>query len=990
MLKKLMTICLVMLTSLLFSQTGKITGKIIDSKTGETLPGATVLVEGTTKGASADFDGLFSINNIPVGKVNLVISYVSYDTKKLTDVVVLATDVTNVNIGLNTATSQELTEVIVQATVNKENTVALIMQQKNNASVSDGVSAESIKRTPDKNTSDVLKRVSGATVQDDKFVIVRGLNDRYNTSYLNGAPLPSTESDRKAFSFDVFPSSMLDNLVIYKTARPDLPGEFAGGIIDITTKGIPEKNFIQVSAGGAYNSITTGKDQMYGDKGKKDWLGVDDGTRSLSNDIPEQRDFSQDIHEQGKYAKQYNTGSWGTKTTTFKPNSSYLVSAGYNIKLKDRDFIGIIGSVSYNNTNNFFTTTRNSHEVSTVSDEKMISLNDTYTDKTYQNQKLIGTLLNLTCKVTTNHAISSKNLYSINTDDRTIERAGLVELAKQDGNPTMVKSTAFWYTQNNILSNQLIGDHYFPKLKLKLNWNGGFTEVKRKIPNLKRSYYTRQSKLIPIIPEDPSEPVIIHPTDTVFQAQIPNSGTSGPDYSGVFLSSNLVETMRSFKMDISRNFKITSDLSIEGKVGALYQLRDRDYKMRQFSYSKYGTAGQTVSFLDSIKYLAPEQLYSQQNMGLISPGTGGLKLTEDTKFNQNLYKASSSLMATYAMIDVKYKSFVRLVTGVRNESYHQTLSTPHALYYFNNEWVKKDTIVNDFLPSANLIFSLTEKQNIRLSYSKTLNRPEFREIAPLAFYDFNTGYTLSGDPTLQRATIKNYDVRYEIYPGASQLASVSVFYKDFTNPIELVQGGNANEITYRNAPKAYCQGIELDYRINLGILSSRDSSFMGRLLNNLTVFSNFSYIKSRTTIVGVSASQAGVKLGERQMQGQSPYIVNAGLTYNDPKYNYSLSASFNRFGPRIYVVGNISDVNKDGIGNLWEMGRNVLDLQATKSFFKNRFEIRFNVKDVFAKKQLQLFNIDFENNVTYNKNTVAEKWVKQYGTTYSLQLSFKF
>ena len=690
-----MTIYLVTLAGLLVSQTGKITGKIIDSKTGETLPGATVLIEGTTKGASADFDGLFSINNAPIGKVNLVISYVSYDTKRLVDVNVIANDVTNVNIGLNTATSQELTEVVVQAEVNKENTVALVMQQKNNASVSDGVSAESIKRTPDKNTSDVLKRVSGATVQDDKFVIVRGLNDRYNTSYLNGAPLPSTESDRKAFSFDIFPSSMLDNLVIYKTARPDLPGEFAGGIIDITTKGIPEKNFVQVSVGGAYNSITTGKDQQYGDKGKKDWLGVDDGTRSLSNDIPEQRDFSQDIHQQAKYAKQYNTGNWQAQTKKFTPNSSYLVSAGYNIKLKERDFIGIIGSVSYNNTNNFFTTTRNNHEVSTAPDaSKTISLNDSYTDKTYQNQKLIGTLLNLTCKITTNHTISSKNLYSINTDDRTIERTGLVELAKQDGNPTMVKSTAFWYTQNNILSNQLIGDHYFPKLKLKINWNGGFTEVKRKIPNLKRSYYTRQSKLIPIIPEDPSEPAIIHPTDTVFQAQIPNSGTSGPDYSGVFLSSNLIETMRSFKMDVSRNFKITSDLSIEGKIGALYQYRDRDYKLRQFSYSKYGTAGQTVSFLDSIKYLAPEQLYSQQNMGLISSGTGGLKLTEDTKFNQNLYKASSSLMATYAMIDVKYKSFIRLVTGVRHESYHQALSTPHALYYFNNEWVKKDTVVN--------------------------------------------------------------------------------------------------------------------------------------------------------------------------------------------------------------------------------------------------------------------------------------------------------
>jgi hypothetical protein len=231
----LATCCLFFLNAFTNAQTGRISGTILDAKTGETLPGATVLVDGTSKGAAADFDGKFSINNVPVGKVSLVVSFVSYTTKKIAGVTVVANDNTDVNVQLETSTSTELAEVEVVVTLNKENNTALVLQQKNNSSVSDGISAETIRRTPDKNTSDVLKRVSGASIQDNKFAIVRGLNERYNAAYLNGAPLPSTESDIKAFSFDLFPSNMLDNLVITKTARPDLPGEFAGGIIEINT-----------------------------------------------------------------------------------------------------------------------------------------------------------------------------------------------------------------------------------------------------------------------------------------------------------------------------------------------------------------------------------------------------------------------------------------------------------------------------------------------------------------------------------------------------------------------------------------------------------------------------------------------------------------------------------------------------------------------------------------------------------------------------------
>ena len=250
---------LLIIGSFIKAQTGRLSGTVLDAKTGETLPGATVLIEGTTKGSSVDFDGKFVLNNVPIGKVNVVISYISYSTKKITDILINANEPVDINVLLEASTNNDLQEIEVVVTLNKENNTALVLQQKNNASVSDGISAETIKKTPDRNSSDVLKRVSGVTIQDDKFVIIRGLNERYNASYLNNSPLPSTEPDRKAFAFDLFPANMLDNIIVIKTATPDMPSEFAGGIVQVNTKSIPEKNFVSFSAGAGYNTITTGK-----------------------------------------------------------------------------------------------------------------------------------------------------------------------------------------------------------------------------------------------------------------------------------------------------------------------------------------------------------------------------------------------------------------------------------------------------------------------------------------------------------------------------------------------------------------------------------------------------------------------------------------------------------------------------------------------------------------------------------------------------------
>lgn len=991
-MKHLLAFIFVWVGLLINAQTGRVEGTVMDSKTGETLPGATILVEGTNKVGSADFDGKFSIANVTPGKVVLIVSYISYTTKKIAGVEIKAGDVTNVNILLDPSALNDLSEVEVVVTLNKENNTALILQQKNNSVVSDGISAETIRKTPDRNTSDVLKRVSGASIQDNKFAVIRGLGDRYNAAYLNGAPLPSTESDRKAFSFDIFPSNMLDNLVIIKTARPDLPGEFAGGIIEISTKSIPEKNFISVSTGLGYNTITTNKKQYYYKGGKTDWLGLDDGTRKLSDKMPAFENFPVDIHQQATLAKEIPVGDWNIYEKKFSPNTNFQLAGGANFKRKEKDFFGFIASLSYNNNNNFFTTDRRTYMSGRPnSDSDPLLADKIYFDSTYSTQKLVGALFNMGLKINENNSINSKNLLSISSDDRLIKRGGTT--TPNESNPNMINASAFWFTQNIIRTNQLTGDHYIPSAKLKIAWNLASSSVKRDIPDLRRHYYQRLTRVEVIPNPDPSEPPTINPNDTVYQAQLGSPKSNSNDYAGIRMYSSLTEKILSGKTDVSRIFKISPDVTIEGKTGGFYQVRNRKFDFRQFIYSPYGVLGGTTSFSTGLSYLPEGEIFTQQTMGLLQQGTsggqniGGFLIGEST-YPDSPYDAESKLMAGYGMVDFKYKSNWRLVTGLRYESYYQRISYRDLLYVVNRKINVVDTTVNDLLPSVNLVYSPTDKINIRGSYSRTLNRPEFRELAPFLFYDFNSGFSLNGDTKLQRSTIDNYDLRFELYPVGGQLITLSGFYKHFINPIELYKGQNTYQVVYGNAQSGMLYGVEFEYRLNIGSFIKNDSSLYGRIFNNLSVFSNLALIRSQVDATKpplnpqLSNSTATY---DRPMQGQSPYVFNGGISYVDTENNYSANIVFNRVGPRIYIVGN--NIYQE----IWEYSRTVIDLQLTKSFFKNKLDIRFNVRDLLANSQPLQFYQNFDNK-PFKKNSGNNTlmWNTKLGTTFSAAISYKF
>ena len=935
-MKKILLLLTLISTSI-YSYSQKVSGTVSDSSSGESLIGAMVLVKGESRGATVDPDGKFSIDNLTKESYDLEIRYMGYKTQTIT---VKPIKDTLLNIQLLPSV-QEIGTVVVSARSSKETNAELVKLQSNSAVVMDGTNAETFKKTPDTKASDVFKRISGASVQDNKFVVIRGLSDRYNFALINGSPLPSSESDRKAFSFDIFPSNMLDNLTVMKSGSPDLPGEFSGGVININTTEPKDKNYQNLQLSLGYNAITTFRNFSTYQGSNLDFLGLGSGDRGLPTDIPRTQDFSQlNKTEKANLAGLMNT-SWSTKSRMALPNGNLQYSIGRDYKKLSFSF-----AYNYQNTFNMNNLVRRDFEEQSTEVVQKMELKDSVFTQTILNSAMINFLY----KIDKNNTIQFKNLYSINSEDKVNVRTGVREL---DNDPRQwEKSTNFWYTQNNLLTNQLFGKHEIKKSKL--NWNVGYSNVNRDIPNLRRIVYRKQS-------------LLENDTTQQYVAVIQQNGTI-PTAAGNMFWSKSKENILSANYDYSIPVKF-GKIENEIKVGAWHQFRSRDFQSRNLGFSQYKPNGS--SFNSQLLLLEPDEIFSQQNMGLLSNGQGGFKLDESTKVSDS-YSASSLLNAGFLMTDTKIGEKLRIVGGLRVESYNQKFN---YIEFGSNLEKRIDTTVVDFLPSINLIYSINEKMKIRGSYYRTVSRPEFRELAPFNFYNFVLDNITSGNPNLKRATIDNFDIRWEMYPGKGQIISVSGFYKSFENPIELINRtgtSGAPELYFTNVNKVTNIGGEVEFRLNLGTFTKVEN----KVLDNLTVYSNASIINSVVDMSHFVGSGSN-----RPLQGQSPYIVNTGLFYTTPKKDLTATVSYNVIGQRIYIVGNIQEPS------VWENGRNVIDIQLTKTFKDDKIELKLNVKDVLA--QNQIFFQDLNGNKRYDSG-IDNNWQEiRFGQSVSLSFRYK-
>lgn len=446
---------------------GVIQGKIVDVETGEGLPSAVVELLDRSEKCQSDLEGMYRFDQLENGVYCLRVHYPGFPIKVVEGIEVQAGQIAVIDVVMYPAAEESIEEIVITAKRITNTDQGVLLLQKNASGVSDVISSQTIARSAASNTSDVLKMVSGASIQENKFAVIRGLNDRYNAAFLNGAPLPSSESDRKAFSFDMFPSNMLENMIIVKSATADQPAEFVGGLIQINTKSIPDKSFFSIQLGTGFNTLTTFKERVFYQGGKLDWLGVDDGTRKLPSIIPNVKNFPLNMHEQAQLAQKF-TSNWGTNQGIYLPNLSFQTSGGFNKRIR-KGYLGVIAALTYSKSFNYSETLRRGYSNSTdAGSVQTTQIDYEYLDRNHVSNLLTGALLNLSWKINEKNQLAFKNTYSINSSDKLIQRTG--EINPLEVNPNLLRSNARWFTSNQVYSSQLEGQHDLKLKGLKANW----------------------------------------------------------------------------------------------------------------------------------------------------------------------------------------------------------------------------------------------------------------------------------------------------------------------------------------------------------------------------------------------------------------------------------------------------------------------------------------------------------------------------------------
>ncbi|MEO8665685.1 MAG: TonB-dependent receptor [Ignavibacteria bacterium] len=902
-----------------------IRGKITDASNSEPLVGAVVKIQNTSLGTVTDLDGIYDITEINPGSYDLEVSYIGYSSKIIKDVKVAGKQTTKIDITLSIE-GVVTEEIVIESTSTLSNEQSLLTEQKNSSKIQDGISEQQINRAPDAAASEVLKRVIGVNIVDDKFVYIRGTSERYSNTTLNGVLVPSTEADRKSFSFDLFPSKLLENIIIAKSFSADLPGNFSGGLVQLNTKDFVDRFIFSFETTGSFITGTTSKGNYYSYNAGQDKIlffnsGLDNGGRSIPSDFP-----SEKFSSPNDFGKSL-INNWGQSNRKAPANGGFQLSIGNNFSLF-KNPLGVLFAYTYKNgfeNEEIFRAEYNSDTTGLIS----------FNGRSSNYKVLNGGIFNINYKAGDNNKLSFKNTLSINSEDRTQFFEGYTRTS--DNFDKLLYGTDF--TERKLLSSQVGGSHYINNLnKLNVTWSASYSESERNEPDTKTTFYQK---------EQGSEDPYLAPLTTI-------------------ANNNLGQRFYSKLSDINRNFGVNFDMQFlkinktqrsKVKYGLFAVGTDRNFEARSF-------APKLAVFSSGIGLQPIETIFRSENFDSTT-----MYMVEITD-KSDKYNAVENNYSGYLMFDVPVKK-LRIIAGVRYEYNEQKLN---GFERTTGVPVIVNQRTNDYLPSLNLTYALNDNTNLRGSLSQTVSRPELREIAPFGYVDFVTGGQVSGNPDLKESLIQNYDLRYEIFPDAGEIASLSLFYKHFDQPIEKVivptlVNSTIPSYSFDNATSgAINYGLELEVRKKLG--------FISKVLSDLTFNVNLSLINSK---VDLKDLQSSVQEKERRLQGQSPYTVNAGLFYDNTELGLSTNLLYNKFGDKIAEVG------RSGFSDVYEKGRDLMDFSISKTFLKS-FEGKFSIKDIFNQDEV------FTQKFTINDSEEIEKVVRRItsGTNYSFTLSYKF
>lgn len=913
-----------------FAQGTQFTGKVSNNKN-EPLAGATILLVETGRQISSDADGRFVLTLETGKKYSITISNTGYSTKTISDIEVSTNADNNfIEIILENSAKTDLTGVTVVATSRRqENTNALIAFQRNNTSLSSGLAADFIRRTPDKNTGEVLRRVSGTSIQDNKFVIIRGLSDRYNSAYINGAALPSSEPDKRAFSFDVIPSALIDNVIINKTATPDLTGEFAGGLVQIKTKDIPTSNQLIVGFSLGFNTQSVFKDFISNTRGENDWLGF--SGRSLPSSYPRKYLAYSALPQQQRLdiARSFDDRAYDEETTTAGPIQQYNLTWANVKRYKNGAAFGSILGITYRNSKLIFDNTKRLNEKG-VNGQPFFD----YVDFQNKYSVNLGAIANLAWTYKKNK-IAFKNLFNQLLEDNYYNRSGINTENLQD---IFLRSSVL--NQRSLYSAQLEGTHELPIKSIKWEWNLNFSLNDKTQPDLRVQTFGRSIGV--------NEPYRIN--------------LRGNNTNRFF--SELNDKAFGYTTSFTMPFEMGGQKQ-SLKVGGSSSIRLRDFKAFIFGYSE-----PTDQSLNTLPF---NEIFNNANIR-----EGGFNMNTDLQNPQDKYYGVSAVSAGYVMLDNKLSENLRLVWGTRVEYFEQFLKS-------NVSGTDKAQIVNtdklDFLPSVNFTINTNKKTNLRFAASRTVARPEFREVAPFAFFDFEQIASTAGNPILKRSSIINGDIRYEIYPKAGELLSLGTFYKKFTDPIELrlnsASVATRRQYEFQNAESAELFGVEAEFRKSLSFLDGNNDSWLNRLYFN----GNATLIFSTVRLGNLDPNGNKAPATTRPLQGQSPYLINAGFQYDSEK-GTNISLLYNRIGERLVLVGN------DDFDDIYEVPRNLLDFQISQKVMKTKGEVRLTISDILNNPFQTYENRDGKRTfVALNDRTFSNY---KPGTTITIGFNYNF
>ncbi len=955
---------------------GSLSGTVVDEQ-GLPMVGATVFIfkPGENLGTTTAANGKYTLKNIPAGTNVVQFSFIGYETLEVSGVNIAANRTIPLDIVMKPSTMQVAEVVVTGISYNEASAAGLYARQKSMVAMSDGLSSDLIKKTSDNNVAQVLKRVSGVTIDDGKYVTIRGMSERYNNVQLNGAAMPSTEPNRRNFAFDVIPSGLIDNVTISKTFTPDMQGEFTGGLVDMNTLAVPNGKFLTLGLGTGMNTLSTGKEFMLNKRFSGDWLFGDMKDRVWYG---KREGWDQSLNGPNSQRAVYKN-TYGLRKYTATPLMNFSATGGWKFDLGRGNSLGVVGALTYRHEEN------REH----IAEQRTFSRDTLFTPAGHQNYRwktttATGAVLNAGWK-NENHSVTVRNLFNNRFDHRSQRRFIFDDYSWQQ----WVESYST-LMQNRLWQTQLEGRHNLFDGNLIVDWNASYNKTRR-----------------------------TNPDDRLVTANY-----AGVSFEGEVFADWAKSTANSNTLTFTDSHAMYSRLDEEKKTAGF----DLELPLRFGDHKQVVRAGYLGTFRSAgfeQAYIKPRNRRLENNPVPIPEGvrnsivdyfapeafdleTGYLDYHHSADGN-TYYKGRQNIHAAYIMGDFAVLPKLRLIGGMRLEE-SKTEVTTTQYDNINREFV--DSLIvqrhTDFLPAVTLMYSVTPEVILRAAYSKTLARPDMRELSIGSYYNVDDHMEVINNGQLRQSDVQNYDIRAEWYPGVGEVVSIGFFYKKFLYPVESIIRVKSDRQNYElhtmNLDKATARGIEINLRKNL--------EFVSPALRSLYVSGNYTWMKANVKYNRIALTSPYIEDHypeadrNRPLQGLSPYVVNAGLQWDGDRFGASVN--YNRVGRRLVFAG------ESTMEDNYENPRDVLDLQLSAKFLRDRnLEVKLNASDILDQdiiiyRNMQMMHYTPENpspsgatsgvyyndvtakGMDYNPECDQLMWRLKKGINLTLSVSYKF